>query len=216
LALYSFPIDAEAQICGGALSTDSDDIWECIEYQDGISNMYYIGPVGVWFVPGGTDAYSDTFTFETDLTLNYSFIIAQCYTTFEIHFRRNNDNSISIRIVDADVHGNGLCANIGLENFTWYASDKTSFSNTSSVDGAGSPGDIHPRDTGATRVNLGNLKVILLGSPVCTGYLADVDFYNGSAITTPTSIQFSTTMFATACSMKATLKTIANQDINAC
>lgn len=146
LTLYGFSANAAAQSCGGAPSGDVDGIWECIEYQDGTSNPYNAGPEGVWFGPAGTNSYTDTFNLETDLTLNYSFLTAQCPVTFETHFKRNSNNSLSIRVVNAYVYGTGMCNSISLSNFPWYASDTTSFSSTSSVDGAGNPGDIHPQE----------------------------------------------------------------------
>ncbi|MCC4310568.1 hypothetical protein LL252_18540 [Alcanivorax marinus] len=214
LTLYGFSANAAAQSCGGAPSGDVDGIWECIEYQDGTSNPYNAGPVGVWFGPAGTNSYTDTFNLETDLTLNYSFLTAQCPVTFETHFKRNSNNSLSIRVVNAYVYGTGMCNSISLSNFPWYASDTTSFSSTSSVDGAGNPGDIHPQGTGFTNFNLGNLEVGLFGSVVCTGYIEDVKFYNGNPASTPSSFLIDNNIVGTACGVSSTLKTIAHQDIN--
>ncbi|MCC4310640.1 hypothetical protein LL252_18915 [Alcanivorax marinus] len=215
VAAYGFAGSAAAQTCAGTSTTATDGTWECVEYQDGTSSTYNAAPTGVWFGPGGTDSNSDTFTFTGNSTLNYSFITATCGLTLEGHVRKNSDNSISIRVVDGDVSGTGTCASIGVGGFPWYASDSTSFSDSSSVDGAGTPGDVHPPATGVTSANIGQIEVSIFGSTVCTGYMPDVEFGNGNPVTNSSYFDFDNDIVGTACGVSGVLSSVLNEDVNA-
>jgi len=216
LAAYGFAGSAAAQTCAGSSATATDGTWECVEYQDGTSTTYNAAPSNVWFGPAGTSAASDTFTFTGNSTLNYSFISANCPLTLEGQVRYDaSGNAIGIRVLDGTVGGSGTCASIGISNFPWYASDNTTFTNSSSVSGAGTPGDVNPPAGGVTTANIGSITVEVFGSAVCTGYLPDVDFANGNPVDNSSSFDFSGTIVGTSCGVNGVLSSVSNEDVNA-
>lgn len=203
IAAYAMSGSVAAQTittCDSA--TDSD--WNCVQYQDGTSTTYINAPDNEWFGPSGDD--SDSFRFEGDSRLSYSFFGADCGLIVDGQLKYDESaDTIQIRVTNAEaVAGDSLCNSIYLEGFPW----------TSDVID-GNPDDVHTPAGGSTTGTLNNVEISLFGSGngTCVGSLGNVVFQNGDPITLASFFSFDGSVES--CSVEGDVYADENNDVNA-